>query len=167
MQRNEDIDRLNELLKYDPLTGNIFVRKSERILVADENGQVSVYDSKNKPALRRFLLDKLAFALALNKWPRKDQRILHKNLNKNDNRLCNIVPVSRAIFNKINEANKNLETGIRMQTHPVDQYKYMVYWYENSGEKVKVVNDVVNAKTLVLQLKLKYSKILTKYCCFE
>ena len=165
--KQETVQRLMQLLQYDPLTGNVLVRKSKRILQGDSNGQVSVYDATAKPALKRYLLDKLAFALAYEQWPRKDQRILHKNLNPDDNRLCNLALVSRTVFNKIQEAHRNIDYGIKMKAHTTDQYKYIVNWYEDSQVKIKVLNDVVSARHLYMQLKLKYSKILTKYCVFD
>lgn len=158
--------RLRELLEYDALTGVVSRRKTKRKLVADQDGLVIIYDNSNKRSYK-LKLDRIAYCLGYGAMPRAEQRVLHKNLDAEDNRLINLVLVSRATFLKIKEADKNLSGGIRMQAHNQDQFSYTVHWYEKSIEKQKVVSDIVLARRLMLKLQLKYSKILTKYCVFD
>lgn len=119
------------------------------------------------PKSVKYKLDKLAYFLWTGIFPSENSKILHKNLDDNDNRASNLVEVSRGTYNKIKEAEKNLDYGIRIGNHPTDQLSHILYWYENGAERFKVVGDIVVAKRLKTKLQLKYSKFLTKYCIFD
>ncbi len=161
-------ERLRELLVYDPLSGSIRVRKSNRFLTPDDLGQIVVFDSKEKKhKSQRYMLDRLAAFFAFGKFPLPDQKVLHKNLDPLDNRLCNITVVSKNVYKCIKEAWKNLDGGIRLVPHPIDQFSYILYWFEGGKEKFKVIQDIVLARRQQVKLQLKYSKILTKYCIFD
>lgn len=165
--QEELLTRLRELLRYDPLTGEVQVAKSSRLLTPDHDGLVAIFDSEAKPKLKKYKLDKLAFALGYGYFPDKSRVILHKNLNSADNRICNLADVSRAENLAVNAARKNLDGGIRYVQHPRDQYCYILYWYEGIHEKSKKYSDVVSVKKAYLQLQLESSKTLTKYCVFD
>lgn len=161
-------ERLRELLMYDPLSGSISVRKSNRVLTPDDLGQVVVFDSKAKRhKSQRYMLDRLAAFFAFGKFPSSEQKVLHKNLDPCDNRLCNIAVVSKNVYRSVKEAWKNLDGGIRLVPHPIDQFSYVLYWFENGKERFKIIQDVVLARRQQIKLQLKYSKILTKYCIFD
>lgn len=161
-------ERLRELLVYDPLSGSICVRKSNRLLVSDALGQVVVFDGRaRRQKSKKYMLDRLSAFFAFGKFPTADQKVLHKNLDTADNRLCNIVIVSKGVYRSVKEAWKNLDGGIRLVPHPVDQFSYVLYWFENGKERFKVIYDVVMARRQQIKLQLKYSKILTKYCIFD
>lgn len=159
-------ERLRELLDYDPRSGIIKSKKSQRVLRADEDGLVIIRDPVDKKSYK-LKLDKIAYTLAFGVQPKEDKRILHKNLDQQDNRLKNLSMVSRAVFLQIKEAHKNLTGGIRLIAHPTDQFSYVLSWFEQGIEKFKIVQDLVPARELQLKLQLRYSKILTKYCVFD
>lgn len=159
-------ERLRELLTYDPLTGTIKTKRLQRELKADHDGLVTLFDSIEKKSYK-MKLERIAYALGFGIFPKEDKRVLHKNLDQNDNRLCNLSLVSRKVFLQIKEAHKNLTVGIKVLAHPTDQFAYIVHWFEGGFEKKKIVQDVVPARKLQLRLQLKYSKILTKYCIFD
>ena len=159
-------ERLRQLLDYDPLSGIIKNKKTKRILQADHDGLIILYDSATKRSIK-LKLDRIAYAMAFGVFPKEDKRVLHKNLNQEDNRLKNLTLVSRAISLQIKEAHKNLSTGIRLVQHSTDQFAYIVHWFEDGVEKTKILQDIVPARELQLKLQLKYSKILTKYCVFD
>ena len=161
------MQRLNELLTYNPKNGEVRVRKSNKLLQADHDGLVYVFDSQSKPKSVKYKLDKLAFYFLTGSFPSESQKILHKNLDESDNRATNLAVVSRGVFNKINEAVKNLDYGIKLVNHPTDQLSYIVLWYESGVERSRVIQDVVIAKRMKTRLQLKFSKFLTKYCIFE
>lgn len=158
--------RLRELLDYDPLVGTIRNKKTKRVLQPDHDGLVILFDSAEKKSTK-LKLDKIAYALAFGTFPKDDKRVLHRNLNQNDNRLNNLVLVSRNTYLQIKEAHKNLTTGIRLVAHSTDQFSYIVHWFEDGSERTKILQDIVPARELQLKLQLKYSKILTKYCVFD
>jgi hypothetical protein len=159
-------ERLRELLTYDPLTGAIRTKRFQRQLEADHDGLVIVFDSLEKKSFK-MKLERVAYALAFGVSPREDKRVLHKNLDTKDNRLCNLALVSRKVYLQIKESHKNLTGGIRVIAHQSDQFAYLVYWFEGGFERKKIVQDIVPARKLQLKLQLKYSKILTKYCIFD
>lgn len=159
-------DRLREILDYNPSTGVISNKKTKRKLEADYDGLVAVFCSKQKK-LFKIKLEKIAYTLAHGVYPNNDQKVLHKNLNISDNSSKNLSLVSRRVFLQIKEAHRNLTEGVRLSSHPVDQFNYIVYWIEQNQEKQKVVHDIVEARKVMLKLQLKYSKILTKYCVFD
>ena len=126
-----------------------------------------VFDSKGNPKSVKYKLDKLAYFLWTGDFPNESSKILHRNLSDTDNRALNLLVVSRSTYNKIKEAEKNLDYGIRIINHPTDQLSHHLCWYENGAEKVKVVEDIVVAKRLKTKLQLRYSKFLTRYCIFD
>lgn len=158
--------RLREILDYSPLTGAVHNRRTKRLLQADHDGLVTVFCSKQKKP-HKLKLDKIAFALAHGVFPRKDRRVLHRNLDTSDNSLKNLAVVSRGVFLLIKEAYKNLAGGIKINAHHTDQFCYVVSWTEQNKDKSKVVHDIVEARRVVAALSLHYSKVLTKYCVFD
>ena len=154
-------------MRYNPKNGEIRVQKSNKLLIPDHDGLVYVYDSQGVPKSVKYKLDKLAYYLWTGVFPSENSKILHRNLDETDNRSTNLLEVPRVVYNKIKEAEKNLNYGIRITNHPTDQLSHMLYWYENGIEKFKVVEDIVVARRLKTKLQLKFSKLLTKYCIFE
>ena len=42
----QSLERLKELLEYNPETGKVTIKKSQRTLTADQDGIVVIFDSK-------------------------------------------------------------------------------------------------------------------------
>ena len=162
----EVLSRLQEILDYDASTGKVYTKKS-RVITPEQDGTVVIFDKNATPKSKRFKLDRLAYALAYKVFPRSDQIVLQRNLDTLDNRQQNLSIVSRETYRKITEAHRNLSGGIALIPHDLDQFAYTLRWYEGGVEKKKIVYDVVIARRQELKLKLKYSKILTKYCLFD
>lgn len=133
----------------------------------DHDGLVYVFDSQGTPKSVKYKLDKLAYFLWTGSFPGENSKILHRNLDETDNKALNILEVSRSTYNKIKEAQKNLDHGIKISNHPTDQLSHVLTWYENGVEKSRVIQDIVVAKRLKTKLLLEYSKFLTKYCIFD
>lgn len=164
---NPDLERLKDILEYDPLSGSVSIRKSRRTLLPDYDGLVVIFDRQAKSKSKKYKLERIAYYLAFGVFPGDDQRVLHKNLDQEDNSLKNLSLVSRSQYYKIREAYKNLQGSIRLLPHPTDQFDYLVYWMEDGKEKNRVFRDIIAAKKFQLSLQLKFSKILTKYCLFD
>lgn len=160
-------ERLKDLLGYDSTSGKVFLKKSQRILQADQDGIVVIFDKLATPKIRKYKLERIAYYLAFGVFPREDQRVLHKNLEVEDNRMQNLALVSRSVFRQIKEAHRNLTGGIHLVPHATDQFSYILKWYEGGIEKSKIIQDIVIARRQQLKLQLKYSKILTKFCLFD
>lgn len=160
------LERLQEILNYDPLTGDLTIKKSGRRLLPDEDGLVSIYDNKTKKR-PKFKFNRLCWMLGNNLTPAASDKIIHRNLKFSDTSLCNLFLVANDEYKKYKNAYKNLTGGIRLSIHPTDAYCYKVHWYEGIVEKTQLVSDVVVAKKLETKLRLRFSKILTKYCYSE
>ena len=50
----QSLERLKELLEYNPETGKVTIKKSQRTLTADQDGIVVIFDSKAKPKTRKY-----------------------------------------------------------------------------------------------------------------
>lgn len=165
--QQKTLERLKDLLEYDPSSGKVHLKKSKRALVQDPDGLVVVFDKLATPRVRKYKLERIAFYLAFGTFPREDQRVLHKNLDSEDNRMQNLTLVSRSVFRQIKEAHRNLTGGIHLVPHATDQFSYILKWFEGGLEKSKIIQDIVIARRQQLKLQLKYSKILTKWCLFD
>ena len=155
-----------EHLTYNPDTGTIFTKHGNQIKQESETGMCIVWNPVAKKNIR-VKYDKLCYYLAHQKIITDEHRILHRNLDELDCTLRNLKLVHKSVYYKIQEALRNLNGGIRMQPHLLDQFATVICWYEKNREKHKVVYDQVAAQRVLLLKKLEYSKILTKYCIFD
>ena len=161
-----ELQRINELLVYDPLTGFITNRNTARKVISDADGFVTIWDSsiKKKTKLK---MDRLAWTLGNNKKLRKNVKVLHLNLNLKDNRLRNLRVVPSSVYNKVMEASKNLSGALKIQPHPSDKYNFIVSYFKDKVQKKDIVFDIIEAQRRLIVLQLQSAKVLTKYCCFE
>ena len=159
------VEKLKELMEYNPLAGSITLMGSGRLLLPAEGGYclVGMQDGKKK----KYKFSKLCYSLFHNIDMLKTCKVIHKDLDPWNFRANNLVLLSTLQYKELKEALKNLQGGIRLQVHPTDVYSYKLFWYQSGVEKVKVVQDVVVAKRLEQRLLLKSSKILTKYCSVD
>ena len=163
----KSLERLKEILEYNPTTGKVSMKKSGRILQQDQDGLVIIFDKGSIPHSKKFKLERIIYYLAFDKIPRDDQRVLHKNLDDEDNTIQNLALVPKSVLRNIKEAHRNLTGGIHLVPHAKDQFSYILRWYDDGIERSKIIQDIVVARRQQLKLQLKYSKILTKYCIFD
>lgn len=159
--------QIKELIDYDILEGSFFILKNNiryRKIFPNEDGYLIFYKNSKKIKLKA---NRLAIELVQNIIVQKDKVILHKNLNENDYRYCNLKLISKKIYNSIKEAHRNLSGYLRLQPHHKDMFSYVLIWKENGKDKILVVQDIVVAKRMHNKLQLKYAKILSKYCIFD
>ena len=161
-----DLKRLNELLIYSPHTGEIRMKASGRLINTDPDGFITVYDAISKRRTK-FRVNRLAYALGNGKILRKNQKILHLNLDLTDNRLRNLKAVSGGVFAKVKESSRNLTKELKITPHPTDQYDYFVSYFDNKLLKKEVFHDIIAARQRLIELQLRYAKVLTRYCNFD
>lgn len=159
------LDRIKEIVSYDPVTGHLKSRLG-RVLSPDDDGYILINDSKAKKR-KKFRYAYLCWAIAHGRFAEANEKIIYRNLNMEDTSLCNLYLVSNEEYKKFKNAYRNLKGGIRLSVHPSDVYCYKVHWLEGAIEKTQVVYDIVVAKKLESKLRLRFSKILTKYCYSE
>jgi hypothetical protein len=161
-----ELKRLNELLIYNAATGEVFTKANNRKVEPDADGVVVLWDNLTKRKVK-FKMNRLCWTLGNGKKLRRNQRVLHKNLNTEDHRLVNITAVSLGVFAKINEAARNLRGELKILPHASDQWDFCVYYFENKIKRVERFSDIVFAQRRLIVLQLKFAKVLTKYCLFE
>lgn len=166
--KQEDLDEILMHYTYNPKDGKVRVNKSSRILtVSEDSGSVSIYLPVSKK-VKKINLTKLCWCIfhAKTDLP-AGTKLLHKNLNTNNNRMLNLALVPAEDFLAIKNAVDNLVSSLKMQQHPYDQYSYVVKYKEAGILKTEVVEDVVSAKKRFAELQLKYAKLAGKYCNLE
>jgi hypothetical protein len=142
------------------------MRATNRKVLPDADGVVVIWDKQEKRKVK-FKHDRLCWVLGNNKRLRKNQRILHKNLNSDDNRLVNLTAVSLAVFAKVKEAERNLRGELKIVPHATDQWDFCVHYFENKLKRSERYCDIIAAQQRFLVLQLKYAKVLTTYCVFN
>lgn len=169
---------IKDLIDYDILTGAFYILKNNtryRRIFPSEDGYLIFYRNKRRIKLKanKAAIDFVNEANqgnqcnTLNNPDIITKVVLHKNLNEDDYRYCNLRLISKKVYNIIKEAHRNLSGALKLQPHSKDVFSYVLTWKENSKDKVLVVQDVVIAKRLYNKLQLKYAKILNKFCIFD
>lgn len=155
---------MNNLVRYDPVNGKLYNLKSDRQLIPDENGYLTVYDNtvKRKYKIKAMIL---AWELGNNKQLPSSHRVLARNLDPADLRLINLMAIDRKEYSKVMQAIRNLRK-IKLTPHPEDQHSYILSYHEGRNYR-EVIHDVVVAKQRLLKLQLRFVKIISKYCVFD
>lgn len=159
--------QVKDLIDYDILTGDFFILKNNkryRKIFPNEDGYIVFYKDSKRIKLKA---NKSAIELVQNIVVQKDKVVLHKNLNENDYRYCNLRLLSKKTYNSIKEAYRNLSGYLKIQPHQKDMFSYVLIWKESGKDRILVVQDIVVAKRMYNKLQLKYAKILNKYCMFD
>lgn len=159
--------QVKELIDYDVLEGSFFILKNNkryRRIFPNEDGYLIFYKNSKRVKLKA---NRLVIQLVLNIVVPKDKAVLHKNLDENDFRYCNLKLLSKTTYNLVKEAHRNLSGCLKLQPHQKDMFSYVLMWKENGKNKILVVQDVVIAKKRYNTLQLKYAKILSRYCIFD
>jgi len=158
---------LSENIRYDHLTGYLYYKKNNKRLVPNEDGYIFYSQAKPTKLLIKAKASKVCCMLAFGKPIRQDQKVLHRNLNEEDCRLCNLSVVSRKVYLLVNEARLNLESRLKLVPHEEDQHTYWLIHRNEGADKKEMIHDIVVAQRRLLKMQLKYAKILSKYCVFD
>ena len=156
------VNRLLDLLSYDNNTGRISVKKSDRTLVADEAGTVTIYDPSAK-IKRKIKLDVLAWVMFHKQELPNSYRIMHKNLDLEDNSAKNPLAILRQEYSKVTEAINNLEHYMKVQLHPNDQYKYVLSYRIDGTDRKETYDDIDRARQAQKDLEVYFVKLINRY----
>lgn len=135
-----------------------------RRIYPDEDGYLIFHKSSKR---YRFKASKVAYELGTASELAADQQLLHRNLDPDDYRLRNLLPLPRAVFKQVKEAHANLEGSLKLQPHGNDLFCYRLVYREGGKEKTCVMQDIVLAKQKFMALQLKFAKLLNRYCLFD
>ena len=159
-----------DFLLYDIYEGLFYIVKSKdkpeskRQIFPDEEGYLTFFRQGKKYKLKA---NKAAVELGNNLEVQDDKVVLHKNLDYEDFRLINLQLVSRDVLKQVKEAHRNLSGALQMKPHANNAFCYVLQWKEEGRVKTMLCEDIVVAKREYLKLKLKYAKLLSKYCVFD
>lgn len=167
MQEHE-LQEIQRNYTYDIKTGFVQVNRSGRKLqVTEDTSSVSIYLPESKK-IKKINLSKLCWCIFHGKTELPEGvKILHKNLNLDDNRINNLVLVKKEDFHTVKNAVENLVSILKLSQHPYDQYSYIIRYRDNGVLKTEVILDVVPAKKRFAELQLKFAKIAGKYCTLD
>ena len=155
----------SEMLDYSKTTGRIKNKVTKRFLCVQEDGYCIVVFENGKS--KKVKYNKLCYMLGNQVDILDGHKMLHKNLNLTDFRLSNLIQITNQEYKELREALKNIQGGITVLPHAADVFTYKVSWYSGGIKKSRVLQDIVVAKRLEIRLKLKYSKIISKFCLFD
>lgn len=161
-----ELQTLTKLVHYDSCNGALYTKSKNRLLTPDEFGMVTIYDNESK---RKFKVkySVACWQIANNKLLPKDHKILHRNLDDFDFRARFLKAVHKDVYNKIQEAIRNLDGELKVIEHPEDQYCYILKYKLNGVKRREVISDIAAAKKRELRLRLKFAKIITANCIFD
>jgi hypothetical protein len=161
--QTEFIHKLSEIVRYVPSTGEFFNVKNNRKIFPDYDGQYRFWFGKERKRLN-IKMEKAALYLGAGIAVTEQQKIIFKNLDERDYRLNNLVIVPKEEYKEINEALTNLVHYLKIKPHHSDQFSYFVFYREGKITKRVFCQDIISANDLHRELKLKYLKLITKYC---
>lgn len=156
------IKEISELLEYNPLTGKVLNKSTGNFLSLLDEGWTSFKNHITGKQVK-IKMNKLCYSLGTKEEVQKTQKIIHKNLDDTDFRLNNLTCLDADDYKIYKEALKNLQGGIKVVPHPNMVGEYRISWFSDSIKKTKVIKDIVVVKRFETRLKLKYSKILSRY----
>lgn len=157
---------VDSVVVYDPVTGAVKMKRNNRPVYPDYDGMVSIWISSQKK-LVKIKLDKLCYYLAYARLPSSTERLLHRNLDEEDNSLKNLVIVPKDKYFEIKEAILNLGSLLKIVPHKYDQYMYVVQYKQGKKFEKVVCNDIIAAQEEERKLRLMFIKLITKYCNTE
>lgn len=156
---------INDVIEYDKFTGRFYAKTQKRKeLHVNEDLYILLHHKHKRWKVKA---SKLAYELGTQTKIPEGYVVLHRNLDKQDFRLCNLMLVPNTVMQQITEAHRNLSSDLKIAHHPKDIFIYVVSWVEQRQQKRKVVHDVVAARQLYTKLQLRYAKILGKYLVLD
>lgn len=162
-----DIELVKQVIEYNPETGEFKNKKTSKALVPNINTGLIGVNAKDLGIKFKIKPEKLAWFMMYGTIPSGRKRILHKNLDSSDNRLCNLGIVTAKELRQIREAYSNLKEYLRIVPHGEDQFSYVLHWKSGGLHMREVVQDLVVARRKLRRLQLKNAKILSKFCVFD
>jgi len=159
-----------DYIQYNLHDGTFFLLKdkdcldSMRQIFPDEDGYITFFRKGKKFKLKA---NRIAAEIGNDIAVPDDKVVLHKNLDYEDFRLVNLQIVPREVLKTVKEAHRNLSGALQMKPHGSNVYCYVLQWKEDGRLRTMLCEDIVVAKREYMKLKLRFAKILSKYCVFD
>lgn len=162
--------QLKELIKfirYDACTGELLTCAKPNAL--DASWRVIRPNEENKITTTvvgcnlKIKADRLIWYMHSGTQPNRRQVVFHKNLDVLDNRLHNLVLISKNEYFRLVEAMKNISGDMKIIPHSVDAFSYVIYYKLKGRLHKEVVQDIAVARRKFTKLQLKFVKLISKY----
>jgi hypothetical protein len=157
------ISEISQHLEYIPTTGDIFVLKDKvryRKLLPNEEHMVIT----NVNSIRlKIKYDRLVWCLVHNYYPTSTEVVFHKDLDIYNNRLNNLILITKKEYFVIQESLKNLSGNLKITPHSRDAFSYVLEYKYKGRIKREVISDITIARKKFTKLQLKFIKVLGKY----
>lgn len=158
-----NISEISEHLEYIPSTGDIFVLKDKvrhRKLLPNEDHIVIT----NVNSIRlKIKYDRLVWCLVHKHQPTSLEVVFHKDLDIYNNKLNNLILITKKEYFVIQESLKNLSGNLKITPHLKDAFSYVLEYKHRGRVKREVISDISIARKKFTKLQLKFIKILGKY----
>lgn len=92
------------------------------------------------------------------------EKIIYIDLNQKNLNPRNLRAISREDWLILKEAILNINEGLRLVSHPLDQFKVVLEYRKGSRRCKRTFEDAEPAKKLLLQKQLEAFKIINKFC---
>jgi hypothetical protein len=136
------ISEISEHLEYIPTTGDIFVLKDKvryRKLLPNEEHMVIT----NVNSIRlKIKYDRLVWCLVHNYYPTSTEVVFHKDLDIYNNRLNNLILITKKEYFVIQESLKNLSGNLKITPHSRDAFSYVLEYKYKGRIKREVISDI-------------------------
>jgi len=151
-----------DFITYDPIQGSFMLKKEGcelREVYPNDNGYI-LYGHEKK--LRYVRACVIAYEIFNSCVIPSNHKILFKDLDMTNLKANNLGLVSAEEYKEATQALRNL-SNIKLKPHPHDKHSYILTYNENGMRVRKVIFDVVVAKRELIKLKVKFTKVVSKY----
>ena len=151
-----------EHITYNALEGTFKLLRDgleHRDIYPNENGYL-LYSYNKK--LRYIRACVIAYEIFNSCVIPSNHKILFKDLDMTNLKANNLGLVSNEEYKEAMQALRNL-ANIKLKPHPNDKFSYILQYNINNVQVKKVILDVVVARRELIKLKVKFTKIVSKY----
>jgi hypothetical protein len=140
---------LENVFLYDPIEGVFIKRKNNKSIEFKESydDKIPQIDFSIQGKYYRIPAHTLAWVLHFGYFP--EGVVLHRDLDKYNLRISNLLDVSQKHYKAFLTAHKNLNENCKVLLHPTDQYKFIVGFFINGKLRYRVFQDDIAAKEYI------------------
>lgn len=145
-------------------TGNVTSKVNHRVLSPSLDLHYTLHVEGKKIKIKA---DRLCWMLGNMQTIPQGYKVLHRNMQQDDNRLRNLLVLPSSEYFTTVEAYRNLTENLSLSLHPKDKYSYLIKYKHKGASKQEIFADEIPARKRLVQLQLKMYKTLSKYCLFD
>lgn len=154
------LDEIREVFSYDPVSGKLFNLRTSREVIPSE------YETNPKACFRynskvfTVLIHSVCWLLHYGQWP--SDIVFHRDFNKTNNKITNLMVINRRDNYKLISAYNNLTKYCDIKAHSKYNDIYLVRHLSNGRLKHEKYEDYGFAKDAAEKLKNNYRRLIIK-----